>query len=102
MTSKPVVILASLIISVLMLFAMADNPYGYYQFLRIATLLLAGYIAYAIYQHAEESKYVWFFIGFAVLFNPFMPIYLDKGTWSVIDLLAAISAPIITAIALRK
>lgn len=91
-----------MVITVLMLIALADNPHGYYQFLRVATVVLAGFIAYAIYQHDEESKLIWLFVAVAVLFNPFVPIYLDKGTWAVIDLAVAISTPIVSIVALRK
>lgn len=99
---RPLAIVSSLLVGILMLIAVADNPYGYYQFLRVATVILSLFIAYAIYKSDEENKTVWFFVAVAVLFNPLLPIYLDKSLWVVIDILVAFSVPIVTIISLKS
>jgi hypothetical protein len=54
-------------------------PYGYYQFLRIAITLLAGYLCFLSYE--KESQF-WIIVmaSIAILFNPIFPIYLSKGS----------------------
>src|SRR5690554_992215 len=89
------VLLPSLVISILMFIALFDNPYGYYEFLRFATLLLAGYVAYRIYEYDENSKFIWAFVAIAIVFNPFLPIYLDRGAWFIVDIVVAVAAPML-------
>lgn len=98
---KLAILLPSGIISMLMIMALFDNPYGFYQFLRIIIPLLAGFVAYKIYQHDEDSKYVWFFVGVAVLFNPLAPIYLDRSVWAVLNLAIAIVSPIVAMFVIK-
>lgn len=77
------------IIVILMLFwALADNPYGYYQILRWVVCGLTGYLTYLAYD-GDKNVWVWIFGITAVLFNPIAPIHLDKETWSVINLIVA-------------
>lgn len=95
-------ITVAFLLGILMLIAVADNPYGYYQFLRIAAAFLALFIAYAVNKSHEGSKAVWFFVAVAILFNPFIPIYLDKGLWMVIDVVVALSIPLVTVMSLNS
>ncbi|MDR4496998.1 MAG: hypothetical protein MRK02_03590 [Candidatus Scalindua sp.] len=77
------------IIVILMLFwALADNPYGYYQILRWVVCGLTGYLAYLAYED-DQNVWVWIFGITAVLFNPIAPIHLSRETWSVINLIVA-------------
>jgi len=64
-------------------------PYGYYQFLRIAITILAGYLCFLSY---EQKKQSWSIImaGIAILFNPIFRIYLSKSTWALWDFVAAV------------
>lgn len=100
--NRTTAIIAALLLGVLMLIAVGDNPYGYYQFLRIATIIIALFIAYIVYKSDEENKAVWFFVAVAILFNPFLPIYLDKSLWVVIDILVAVSIPLVTILSLKS
>lgn len=81
--------IVAIIMSVLALLAW---PYGYYVFLRFAVTGMAVYYAYYLYQaNGLNSVWFWIFAFSAVLFNPFMPVYLgDKGIWSVINVGLAI------------
>ena len=77
------------IIVILMLFlALADNPYGYYQILRWVVAGIAGYSAYLAYEN-KNRLWTWIFGIVAILFNPIAPIYLDRETWSVINIIVA-------------
>ncbi len=65
-------------------------PYGYFTFLRFVVCCVAIYLAYKIYQDKNDSLMVWLFGGIAILFNPIIPIYLQRGQWIIIDLLVGI------------
>ena len=65
-------------------------PIGYYTFLRLVVTAAAAYIAYQTYQKDKQSGWLWIFGLVALLFNPLIPIYLDKEIWMVIDLAAAV------------
>jgi FtsH-binding integral membrane protein len=75
--------------AVLLLWALADNPYGYYQLLRWFMLAIGGYLAYRFY---KNKKIIWAIIFglVALLFNPIIPFYLQKNVWQIIDIIVAI------------
>lgn len=64
-------------------------PYGYYQFMRLATC--AGFLWLA-YSEFKQSGHIFtlLYIVLAILFNPVIKVHLDKGTWHVIDVVVAI------------
>ena len=81
--------LSRLIACGLLLLAIANLPYGYYIFLRIAITIIAGINAFSVYKRKNKTLFA-VFLGIAVLFNPLVPIYLDKGTWILIDLIVGL------------
>jgi len=83
----------------MLLWALADNPYGYYQILRWVICGLTGYSAFLAYKN-DKDAWTWIFGITAVLFNPIAPIHLPRDTWSFIDLIAA--AIIFTSIFRQK
>jgi len=80
---------SALVVAFLLLIATLDLPYGYYTFLRWVTCGMAAFTAFMGYQW-EAKWVVWLFIPVAILFNPFVPIYLTKEIWQPIDLVCAI------------
>ncbi|PIZ31036.1 MAG: hypothetical protein COY40_03165 [Alphaproteobacteria bacterium CG_4_10_14_0_8_um_filter_53_9] len=73
----------------LLLIAVLDMPYGYYQFLRLA---LSGTLVYSLYSdEALRQKDVlkWSLIGVAILYNPILPVHLTKEIWAMLNLAAA-------------
>ena len=72
----------------LLLFALADNPYGYYQILRWVVGGITGYSAYIEYQKTHYP-WTWTFGIIAVLFNPLSTIHLDKDIWIVLNVITA-------------
>lgn len=77
-----------LIAAGMLVLAIADLPYGYYTLLRIIICVLAGFTAY-IASELEKKPWLWIFVAIAILFNPIIPIYLDKETWAIIDIIVA-------------
>ena len=73
----------------MLLFAIGDLPYSYYQVLRIAVCGASLFLIWYFVQVKIEWL-GWLFIIPAILFNPIFPVYLDKSTWHLLDLLFAI------------
>ncbi len=61
-------------------------PYGYFTLLRFVVCAVGIYLAYRTYEDDHESLWAWLFAGVAVLFNPIIPIYLQRETWFIVDL----------------
>jgi hypothetical protein len=69
---------------VLLGIALLKLPYGYYILLRWVVCgvgLLCAYISYEI----EKNTWVVLFGIIALLFNPIIPIHLNKEIWSIIN-----------------
>lgn len=73
----------------ILLGAMSTHPYAYYQLLRWVVCGASAYSAY-LYLKADRTALVWVFGIMAILFNPIVPFYLDKNTWQLLDLIAAL------------
>lgn len=78
------------ILAALMLFyAIGDHPYSYYQLLRIVITGIAAYSAYLAHG-TEDTFWKWIFIAIAIVFNPIAPIYSQKETWAIVDLITGL------------
>jgi hypothetical protein len=75
--------------SVLLLVALLPLPYGYYTLLRIAVFACAGYLAYVSLGASQRGSLVTFSI-IALLFNPIIPVHLDRDIWFFIDIGVAV------------
>lgn len=85
--------LPAILSSVLLFLAILDWPYGYYTLLRIIITAVSAYYAYYLYENKlNETLKFWFWglIFIAILFNPIFPIYLDRETWGLIDIITAL------------
>ncbi len=83
--------IVTIIASGFLFIALFDGlPYGYFTLLRFVVCIVGIYLAYKIYENNKESIWVWAFSGIAVLFNPIIPIYLKRATWTIIDLIVGI------------
>lgn len=74
---------------IILLGALGDNSYSYYQFLRWAILAIGVYSAYTIYKLGNNT-WAWIFGIIAVLFNPIIPFTFQRETWQIIDVVVAI------------
>lgn len=75
----------------LLVIAIFDLPYGYYTLLRIAVCAFAvAVFALAWNNTAPSRPWPLIFVGVAIVFNPLVPVHLDRATWFYLDLGAAI------------
>lgn len=82
-------LIPALIAAIMLVAALADWPYGYYQLLRFVTCGVAAYIAYLAYLR-QKMWAAWLFGLIAVLFNPLIPIHLRREAWAAIDCASAL------------
>ena len=81
------------LVAAMLIVAIFKLPIGYYTFLRICVTGICAYFLHEEYK-ATGGRLEFLVIIFAVLailFNPFIPIHLEKGTWIFIDIGAAIA-----------
>ncbi len=64
-------------------------PYGYYMLLRLVVCACSAFLAFRSYA-LEKRIWTYMMVFVALLFNPIAPIYLQKETWVVIDVIAAV------------
>jgi hypothetical protein len=72
----------------LLVLALMDLPYGYYQFLRIATCAAAVFICWRLFE-AARSVGAWVMVAIALLYNPIVPVHLEHSTWAIINMATA-------------
>lgn len=70
---------------IILVLALGDNAYSYYNFLRWTVCIVAVYWAYESHSQLYNGWAVTFSV-IALLFNPIIPVHLDRGLWAVIDL----------------
>jgi hypothetical protein len=72
----------------LSLVAILDLPYGYYTFNRVALTAIAVLLGMLAVKCGAPG-WLLLLVPIAVLWNPAVPIYLDRETWTPLNLLAA-------------
>lgn len=77
--------------AILLIAALFPWPYGYYGLLRLAVFVVSAWIAYEQWRFDDAaSGWVVAFGGVALLYNPFMPVYLTREIWSVLNIATAV------------
>ena len=81
----------SIIAIIILLLAIPSGlwPYGYYIFLRWAIAGIALFVLWVAYE-LKEKTWIGLMIIIVILFNPVIPVYLDKETLVIIDFIAAL------------
>ena len=74
---------------IMLLVALGNHPYSYYQFLRWVVSIAAVCMVYLAHR-LKAMFWAWFFVGVAMLFNPISPFYLSRGSWQKIDFVTAV------------
>ncbi len=76
----------------MLLAALLPWPYGYYNFLRFCVCGAAAFLAYQQWTHDDAaSKWVVVLVAIALLYNPFVPVYLTREIWTVLNVGTAIA-----------
>jgi hypothetical protein len=78
-----------LLTAVLLLYGLGRRPYGFYEFLHLATFITGGYVAWLAFRASQQIWAVAFAV-IAILFNPIFPIHLTRVMWRPIDIVCAI------------
>jgi hypothetical protein len=83
---------AGVAIVLLALALFADSAeMGFFTFLRWIITTASLYYVYLIYKIVNQWKFwTWTFILLAILFNPLVPIHLDRDTWQFFDFITLV------------
>ena len=74
-----------------LLLALLDGwEYGFFTMLRFIVFSTCAYVVYLALVSGREAFWIWTLGAVAVLFNPFVRIYLSRETWQVIDFSVAV------------
>jgi hypothetical protein len=92
-------IFAKLILSVLMFLCLLDMPYGYYQFVRFASMIVFGWFAYDAYEEKKKTEAL-IYVALAILFQPVFKIALGRFTWNIVDVVVGVG--LIASVFIRK
>ncbi len=68
-------------------------PDGFYALLRLVVCCAAGYAAYRLNNNEKLSGHCIPLVGLAILFNPLVPIHMDRLFWLPIDFGDAVYPP---------
>ncbi|MFV5692191.1 DUF6804 family protein [Flavobacterium sp. LT1R49] len=63
-----------------------DMPYGYYQFVRFASMLAFAYLSFSANEQHKKNEAILFLV-LAILFQPFIKIALGRTIWNIVDLI---------------
>ena len=80
---------AKIILAIALLLCIAPMPYGYYNLVRFASMIVFGILAY-LAQKDEKTHYLIIYAALAILFQPFFKIALGRDLWHIIDISSAI------------
>lgn len=82
--------IATIISVVLLILSVIGRwPYGFYTLLRIIVFGTTVYLSWLAYRN-EKQSWAWVFGFIALIFNPLIPLYLDRDLWKAIDLIVAV------------
>jgi len=82
-------VLFRLVAGVMLILAIGIHPSSFYSLLRwvvAASSLYSGWIM----SQLKKSNWAWALFIIGILFNPIYPVYLDRTTWQMIDVIVAV------------
>lgn len=81
--------LLKIITIIMLLIALRDNPYSYYQLLRWC---VSGVSFYSVFSTNDKENTFWFWtmLIVGILFNPLIPFYFERETWAILDIITAL------------
>lgn len=80
--------LVYIVAAAMLLLAVAPLPYGYYQLLRLVVAVAGVWIAWDYWQRGRQAWAIAFGLV-TLLFNPVLPVHLDRATWQALNVIAA-------------
>jgi hypothetical protein len=76
-------------LAILLFLCLADMPYGFYQFVRLAGLIGFAILAYQAKQQGRQIEMI-IYGGLALLFQPFFKVALGRQMWNVVDVVVGV------------
>ncbi len=77
-----------IILTGVLLLCLLKMPYGYYQFVRLGSVVGFAVLAYDAFIN-KQIVFVIAFVALAILFQPFAKIIIQRDTWKIIDVIVA-------------
>jgi hypothetical protein len=78
-----------IILAILFFLCLADMPYGFYQFVRIAGLIGFAILVYQAHEEGRQTEMI-IYGGLALLFQPFFKVALGREIWNIVDVVVGI------------
>lgn len=78
------------IVSILLIISVFPLPYGYYTFTKIVVCGCAGFNCYYLWQLGNRGVWPYAWGTIAIIFNPLIPIPMQKEIWMIVDSLAGL------------
>jgi len=73
-------------LAILLFLCLLEMPYGFYQIVRVVSMVGFGILALS----AKEDKERWIYIVLCLLFQPFIKVALGRVLWNIVDVVVAI------------
>ncbi len=77
------------ILAILLFICLLDMPYGYFQFIRLASLVVFTILAYQSFENNQQMELI-IYVSLALLFQPFFKISLGRELWNIVDVIVGI------------
>lgn len=77
------------LLAALLLTCLAEMPYGYYQFVRLAGLVGFAVLAYDAFKTKQQRMAI-VYVFLALLFQPFIKVALGRALWNIVDVVVAL------------
>ena len=80
---------SKIVLVILLFLCLAPMPYGYFQLVRVLSMIAFVYFAYfEIIKKNEITGII--FIALAILFQPFIKIALGRFLWNIVDIVVGV------------
>ena len=76
-------------LAIMMFICLADVPYGYFQFVRFAALIVFGILAFEASEKGNQNGFI-LYLALAILFQLFIKISLGRELWNAVDVITGI------------
>lgn len=78
-----------IVLAIFLFLCLADMPYGFYQFVRLAGLIGFAILSYQAHEQGRQTEMI-IYGGLALLFQPFFKIALGREIWNLVDVIVGI------------